>query len=830
MLEFIVLFIGLLALAGFGFYYRRQIIYIINQSKWLKRLIAGTVGAGIILSGVSLIPPPDDPVPADANWWNIEWSYAKGITCGSNRDNVQYRLTVYQDASPGNTINCSGHCNDNFSDIRLVSSDNLSVIPIHIDKVVPGEYAQIWWCNQENASSIWLYYGNSSAAPVSTPKEVWNVWEDWRTTNHLTNYSTCDREDESSYVGYQWYRSIGTQFPDGVSMLVNVSLDSEGWHDYNGALRYGTMDNFGGNFADFNDCFMCQPGNDNDMVTPEDGTIDDLAYWWLLVDEGSNTKKGFDDTKIANVNGDTFKSYWGTDGSKADVYLYNESYETNHRSYVSFSDTNMPGASGEFDYLTMLVTTSTNAGAAYGGYDTNCFKVWTDRSTNLTASIYYIAIGNWSDTDPNWSLGGENEAPSEINVLPIIESPTPTNETGSVIPSSVTQLSVFINDTEGQDINWTIECTLGNQYNWSSADGNGSKTCTVSGAAFNTTYYWYVNATDESASSANTSGNWSHEWYVFYTIDYTPSPVTWLLVHGYGMTGMNVSWNYGVKGDFCLLERFTDNDPTWDPGDHTEVYNGTSKWYNDTGLDCGTPYYYKIWVFNQTQQVWSTGTLVSNSTGDCPYYYKSNFGMTTEVPSGAVIYNTTVRTDGTDYFVWLGANMSADGAAEAISATWSAGEYIALWNESGDWDESTWYRNGTWYEYHVYNTSGNNFAVHTFDVIMIRITDDDGDLTINMTANANVEYSNSRTVSLTNSSNNRGGNFTGYTAGPSTTLANISSDIGLDAGEYLSLWNETNYDWDIYISGFWGVDAKVHLYDVVFTKVEDTESWTIGGT
>ncbi len=87
------------------------------------------------------------------------------------------------------------------------------------------------------------------------------------------------------------------------------------------------------------------------------------------------------------------------------------------------------------------------------------------------------------------------------------------------ITSDTTELSVYMYDAEGDSINYTIETQpdIGSQYNWSSEDSNGTKTCIVSGLADDTTYTWWVNMTDYSASAANTSSKWTSQELTFST-------------------------------------------------------------------------------------------------------------------------------------------------------------------------------------------------------------------------------------------------------------------------------------------------------------------------
>jgi hypothetical protein len=56
-------------------------------------------------------------------------------------------------------------------------------------------------------------------------------------------------------------------------------------------------------------------------------------------------------------------------------------------------------------------------------------------------------------------------------------------------------------------------------------------------------------------------------------------------------------------------------------------------------------------------------------------------------------------------------------------------------------------------------------------------------------------------------------------------LSDINTSIGLADGYWVALWNETNYAWDAYISGFEFGDKYVHQWDVVQTKVSTTKEW-----
>jgi len=202
-------------------------------------------------------------------------------------------------------------------------------------------------------------------------------------------------------------------------------------------------------------------------------------------------------------------------------------------------------------------------------------------------------------------------------------------------------------------------------------------------------------------------------------------------------------------------------------------------------------------------------------------------------PSPPETYNTTIRTNGLEYFVWLGDNTTAVDCADIIDnssgITFNSGEYISIWNKSGNYNND-WYVNGWWYEYHPYNDSGDNFDIHTYDIVKIYLTESGGDTQIDMVGNADMSYSNSRSVSLTTST--AGKNYVGWTDNAATTLKDIADthiSTTLDSGEAIYYWNETNYVWNIYIVGFYEPSIDVYEDDVIMVAVSDAETLNIGG-
>jgi hypothetical protein len=96
----------------------------------------------------------------------------------------------------------------------------------------------------------------------------------------------------------------------------------------------------------------------------------------------------------------------------------------------------------------------------------------------------------------------------EPNVMFSFESPY---NTAFSISTKITTLSVIMNDPQGDLIEWSIESSPDIGSTSTIGGTNGTKNCTVSGLAHETTYTWYVNATD--------GYNWTREVYTFTTKD-----------------------------------------------------------------------------------------------------------------------------------------------------------------------------------------------------------------------------------------------------------------------------------------------------------------------
>jgi len=134
--------------------------------------------------------------------------------------------------------------------------------------------------------------------------------------------------------------------------------------------------------------------------------------------------------------------------------------------------------------------------AEYGGQSGNSHP--NDTANSYSIQVFATNSDNFIDTKWNAFIteSVENEPPHPpMNPLPV------DGATG--ISISTSQLSVDINDPEGDSFNWSIECSNGDSSS-SYGEFNGTKSCPLTnGLNYNTTYSWYVNITDSGSGSTH---------------------------------------------------------------------------------------------------------------------------------------------------------------------------------------------------------------------------------------------------------------------------------------------------------------------------------------
>ncbi len=196
----------------------------------------------------------------------------------------------------------------------------------------------------------------------------------------------------------------------------------------------------------------------------------------------------------------------------------------------------------------------------YAGADTNADGLGDtltpyDNNGNITNSGDYLPLTSSSGT------------PSAYHP-PVFGTPSPTNlSTGQ--PVYLTW-SIPITDT-GAIFNWTIQCN-NSQQNSANGASNGTKSLSITGLAYLTTYKVYVNATDGT--------NTTRRWYQFTTLAMTTASynITWkntISISDYTVR----LWRNGTTNQYYIAN-----------GDNGVAVYTSSNGYNFTFVDSDNPY------------------------------------------------------------------------------------------------------------------------------------------------------------------------------------------------------------------------------------------------
>ena len=266
-----------------------------------------------------------------------------------------------------------------------------------------------------------------------------------------------------------------------------------------------------------------------------------------------------------------------------------------------------------------------------------------DLSYSTTYTWYVNVTDGISTTNASYTFTTESQP---VDHPPQFSNPVFVNGSTSIC-ISISNLSITINDPEGNLFNYSIE-TSPNIGSFSENEvSNGTKSCSVSGLAYSTEYTWYVNATD--------GNSWKREWYTFTTREvYTPNAPADFAAIAVNRTSISLSWDNHPYASSTLVEWHVHEDGSWNIGDHTGLYNGSAESTLHTELSPETTIYYKAWSWNETDNSWSSGstssaTTSSNSPPSVGAPSPLNYSIDQEL---SLIFSILISDADSDLFNW----------------------------------------------------------------------------------------------------------------------------------------------------------------------------------
>jgi len=503
----------------------------------------------LIIIGMLLIPFNLFVPDASASWWDTDWSYYKTLEVADKIEGYQMKLLVDFDADVGGNISCDGHCQADFDDLRFVYN-NVTELPYWIENYTVSSQATFWVNNSGNYSSFEMFYGNAGVGNNSNGDNTFYFYADME-ENDLTDWDTVlGNTAVSSDQSYTGTYSVKT--PSKASVPY-----SEAWEtisSLNDGYAYCIfLYDQGNTEALFLELLRIFDGANNigiGIFTSTTTTkyiyhttgygytataIDRSNGWHLLearvlsdidlVIDGAvvSTEAGLVETSLVKYG---ITSYKGTaSGYFDDAFV--RKYASTEPSWSSF------GSEQEYMWSPYLSNEHPSDGAVDVEVTPSLYVTCTDNNSNtMNATWRSNSSGNWVSFAVNnsintgtiiyqnntnfsvlgttywWSVNisdGTGLWGNETYHFTIIDNFAPTlsdedPDDGSITVAIDTDLSITIEDIEGDSFNYSWSCSDGSSGSVNE-ESNGSKMLVLDGDLLLCTLYtWWVNATDGNSS------------------------------------------------------------------------------------------------------------------------------------------------------------------------------------------------------------------------------------------------------------------------------------------------------------------------------------------
>ncbi len=237
-------------------------------------------------------------------------------------------------------------------------------------------------------------------------------------------------------------------------------------------------------------------------------------------------------------------------------------------------------------------------------------KIYNDTDTfylhrNLTInSTYYYQAYSWNNTDSCFSNNSTLiNATTYDNQAPIFSNINPENNSQN-IDINIDAVRINIEDPDDNLFNYTIEGNYLSNIQENNSEAGLKQADVNNSLDYNTTYVWYVNATDNNI--------WKNKTYSFKTRNqFVPNKAKNFTAISINRTSINLTWDEDLN-NISYVE--FNNISNWNRGQGEIIYNETGSNIKHNDLEFNTKYYYQIWFYNLTQNTWSLNCNTSNAT------------------------------------------------------------------------------------------------------------------------------------------------------------------------------------------------------------------------
>jgi hypothetical protein len=468
--------------------------------------------------------------------------------------------------SSGGNVTCSGHCQDDFDDIRFINDDNVTEYSYWMENYTSGVQATFWVNLSTNDTRMLMIYGNAGVSTTSSGNNTFIFFDDFSgTTIDTTRWEQTGLNNPSSYSesgGVLNFSATGNSFYGW-----NSKRDISKPFIVESRVKYYTVNTYCG-WA---------------------GTVwSDTTHWVAWIANGADTVSAA--TKDGTLTYDASTYGFGNNvWSRTSVYWKagQAYYQRNFTTTEALSTNVLSTASASVG----LVLNTGSSGPAHG----ICY--------DFTFARKYV-----SGTKPTWSsFSAEASYVYTPPVFPITVSgvyPAP----GAIDIETSPELAINVTHLEGANVNITwyyVDTTgptvylLASYYGYDGEECNHTFYTTFHRYDFNPwqlghKYSWYVNITDGDGHSRNfpnesADGDAYSTWYLYnFTTGSVNNTDDIVFVNntvntsgGYEYTYINGSG--GSPGEWKTWMNFTGNG-TGSSGSVVLNVNGRSyTWYFPVG-------------------------------------------------------------------------------------------------------------------------------------------------------------------------------------------------------------------------------------------------------
>ena len=341
----------------------------------------------------------------------------------------------------------------------------------------------------------------------------------------------------------------------------------------------------------------------------------------------------------------------------------------------------------EGDTFDWTIDTDPDIGSASGSNNQNgtktCVVSGLEYDTNYTWTVSAIDLdGSGQTTEKTFSFSTISSNP------PNILNPNPDDGLSGVT-ISLSELNVTIQDPENDTFFWSIQTSPDIGSSYGNDENNGIKTCSISGLEYETTYYWYVNATDSGSGETTqeifsfTTETESNDWpTILNPIPYTGATWVPISISELSVTIIDpeydrFNWSIETVPDIGNSSGTMEHDGVKTCSVSGLEYDKTYKWIIEANDPTGSGRTRRRYYLFKTEPVPPNPPVTPEGPSDLDIGKVGRFCTTTSHPEGLKVqYRFDWDSSGShDYSYWT--NFVTPGTEICLEHSWNKpGVYV----------------------------------------------------------------------------------------------------------------------------------------------------------